>query len=264
MTVAQSLILGAVQGATEFLPVSSSGHLAVLKSIMDIGDVPVLFDVILHVATLVVIVVVFRARIGSILRSLGRWIIRSADDTDADNLRITWVIIVASVFTAGIGLGVGRLDVGSNPRIVSALFIVTGVILVGSKFLNGHRTYRELGWRDGLIVGVSQGLGVFPGISRSGITISAGLLSGLEREKAGEFAFLVSIPAVLGAFILTLRDAGELSRTVGTTELVFGFLAALVVGTAALLLLLRLIRNGKLFYFSVYLIPVGIAGLILL
>lgn len=264
MTIAQALLLGAVQGATEFLPVSSSGHLAVLKAVLDVGDVPILFDVILHIATLIVVVFVFRQRIWGILRSIGRWIARRANETDGENLRLTWVIIVATGITAVIGLGIGQLNIGASPRVVSALFIVTGFILIASRFFSGTRDYREIGLRDGLIVGFSQGLGVFPGVSRSGITISAGLVSGLNREKAGEFAFLVSIPAILGAFILTIRDAGELSESVGALPLTIGFIAALVVGTAALTVLLRLIRAGKLFYFAIYLIPLGIVGLILL
>jgi len=264
MTIVQALLLGAVQGAAEFLPVSSSGHLAVLKSILEVGDVPILFDVILHIATLIVVVYVFRQRIWGIVRSIGRWIARRTNEADGENLRLAWVIIVATVITAVIGLGVGQLEIGASPRIVSALFIVTGFILIGSRFFSGTRDYREIGLRDGLIVGFSQGLGVFPGISRSGITITAGLVSGLNREKAGEFAFLVSIPAILGAFILTLRDAGELSQSVGAVALAVGFIAALIVGMAALTVLLRLVRSGKLFYFAIYLIPLGIVGLILL
>ena len=264
MSWAAAILLAILQGITEFLPVSSSGHLAVLKAVLDVGDVPILFDVILHIATLVVVVFVFRQRIWGILRSIGRWIARRADETDGENLRLTWVIIVATVMTAIVGLGVGQLDTGASPRVVSALFVVTGLILIGSRCFSGTRDYRKLGLRDGLVVGFSQGLGVFPGISRSGITISAGLVSGLNREKAGEFAFLVSIPAILGAFILTVRDAGELSESVGAAALVLGFIAALIVGTGALTLLLRLVRSGKLFYFAIYLIPLGIVGMILL
>ena len=264
MSIVQALLLGAVQGATEFLPVSSSGHLAVLKAVMEISDVPILFDVILHLATLIVVIFVFRQRIRGILRSIARWIARRAGETDAENLRLTWVILVATVVTAIIGLGVGKLDIGASPRVVSALFIVTGFILIGSRFFRGARDYREIGLRDGLFVGLSQGLGVFPGISRSGITITAGLASGLNREKAGEFAFLVSIPAILGAFILTVRDAGELSESVGSLALAVGFVAALIVGIGALTVLLRLVRSGKLFYFALYLIPLGIVGLIFL
>ncbi len=264
MTFGEAVLFGAVQGLTEFLPVSSSGHLAVLKALLDVGDVPILFDVILHVATLVVVVVVFRQRVGRILASIGRFLVRRSRESDADDLRLTWVIILATLVTAAIGLGINELDVGANPRLVSALFIVTGLILIGSRFLHGSRDYSTLGVREGLLVGIGQGLGVFPGISRSGITITAALAAGLDREKAGEFAFVVSIPAIIGAFALTVRDAGELSSSVGIAALVVGFVTALVVGLLAILLLLRLVRQGKLYYFAIYLIPLGIAGFILL
>lgn len=264
MTIGEAALFGAVQGLTEFLPVSSSGHLAVMKAVLDLRDVPILFDVILHVATLVVVIVVFRRRVGGILASLGRLVAGRRREADAENLRLAWVTLLATVVTAAIGLGVNELGVGANPRVVSALFIVTGVVLVGSRYLRGARDYSRLGVKDGLIVGVGQGLGVFPGISRSGITITASLAAGLDREKAGEFAFLVSIPAIVGAFILTVRDAGSLAENVGALALVAGFVTALVVGMAAILLLLRLVRRGRLCYFAVYLIPLGIAGLIFL
>ena len=147
MTIIQALLLGSVQGATEFLPVSSSGHLAVLKEILDVGDIPILFDVILHIATLIVVVFVFRKRIGGVLLSIGKWIVRRADETDGENLRLAWVIIVATVITAVIGLGVGRLEIGSNPRVVSALFIGTGFILIGSRFFAGSLYGAGYQWR---------------------------------------------------------------------------------------------------------------------
>ena len=264
MTILEAIIFGVVQGATEFLPVSGSGPRAGLKSIMDLSEVPILFDVLLHVATLVVVMVVFRRRIGRVLVSLGRWIGRRAGEEDAPNLRLAWVIVVATVVTGVLGLLLEQLDLGVQPKIVSALFIVTAAILIGAHFFAGNRGYREIGLRDALIVGAAQGLGVLPGISRSGITISASLASGLSRERAGEFAFLISIPAILGALVLSLRDAGELAAVVSPAAIVVGFLSALVVGLVSLLLLIRLIRGGRLFYFSFYLVPLGIAGLILL
>jgi len=263
MTIPEGVLFGVLQGATEFLPVSSSGHLAVLKALLDLSDIPILFDVILHVATLFAVVIVFRSRVGSMLRSIGRWIVRKADEGDSENLRLTWVILVATVITGGMGVLIEKLNVGTSPRIVSLLFIVTGLILIASRFFHGTRTYREIGLREGLIVGFAQGLGVFPGISRSGITISAGLASGLDRERAGEFAFLVSIPAIIGAFVLSLREAGELSHSVSIAALAAGFVSALAVGTVALILLIRLVRRGGLWAFAAYLVPLGIVALIL-
>lgn len=262
MSIAQAVLFGVIQGATEFLPVSSSGHLAVLKSVLDLSEVPILFDVLLHVATLIVVIAVFRERVWRILVSLWRWIGRRAESEDASNLRLALVIIVATVATGVVGVGLNELEVGLQPEIVSALFLVTAAILIGAHFFRGERGYGEIGVKDGLIVGVAQGFGVLPGISRSGITISASLAAGLSRERAGEFAFLISIPAILGALVLSLSDAGELAAVVGPGALVAGFAAALVVGLASLLLLIRLIRGGRLFYFAFYLVPLGIVGLI--
>ncbi|MFW5688200.1 MAG: undecaprenyl-diphosphate phosphatase [Spirochaetota bacterium] len=264
MTILEAILFGVIQGATEFLPVSSSGHLAVTKTILSLSEVPILFDVLLHVATLLVVVVYFRSRIGKVFVSLGRWVARNATDEDAPNLRLAWVIVVATVVTGGLGILINELDVGMHPKIVSALFIVTALILIGAHFMSGRRGYERIGLKDALIVGAAQGLGVLPGISRSGITISASLASGLSREKAGEFAFLISIPAILDALVLSLRDAGELAAVVSPAGLVAGFASALVVGLLSLVLLVRLIKSGKLFYFSFYLIPLGIVGLILL
>jgi undecaprenyl-diphosphatase len=188
---------------------------------------------------------------------------RRSDDSDLENLRLSWVIVVATALTGAMGILIDRLEPGSDPRLVSVLFIVTGFILISSRFFSGNRTYRQIGLRDAVVVGMAQGFGVFPGISRSGITISAGLAAGLERERAGEFAFLVSIPAIIGAFILTLRDASDLSRAVSVPALAAGFVSALVVGIFALVVLLRLVRSGRLYLFAIYLIPVGIAGLFL-
>lgn len=264
MSFFQSLLFGIVQGATEFLPVSSSGHLALMKELFGLGDVPLLFDVLLHVATLIVVAVVFRDRIGRIFASLYRGLVRRLRDDDRENLRLALALAIATVVTGVIGVLLGRLNVGQNPRLVSSLFVVTGAVLVVSRFVGGARDYGDIGIREGVIVGVGQGLGVLPGISRSGISITSALLSGMGRQKAGEFAFLVSIPAIVGALVLTLRDAGELSQAVGVGQLVAAFASALVVGFAALRLLIRLIGKGRLYLFSVYLIPVGIIGLFLL
>jgi undecaprenyl-diphosphatase len=235
-----------------------------MKALFDLGSVPILFDVLLHVATLLVVLVVFRQRVISILKSLFRWIARRADDSDADNLRLTWVIILVTVITGAIGFAIDRMEWQLPPRLVSGFFIVTALALIGTRFLHGTRDFSQIGVRDGIIVGLGQAAGVFPGISRSGITISAGMAAGLDREKAGELAFLVFIPAILGALLLTISDAAELSGTVDSLSLVVAFVAALVVGMVSLLLLVRLIRRGRLYLFSLYLIPLGIAGIILL
>jgi undecaprenyl-diphosphatase len=262
MTLMQSIMLGVLQGVTEFLPVSSSGHLVVLRRFMNLQEVPILFDVLLHVATLFVVLIVFRDRVGRIIVALGRALIGKKDEEDGENLRLFWVIILATAITGVIGIGLEQLEAGRNIKLVSALFIVTGGILWWTRFQQGTVNYGTLGMKQGLITGIGQGLGVLPGISRSGITISAALVSGMDREKAGEYSFLLSIPAILGALLLKLKEAEALFSSISPMVVAAGFASAFFVGLLSLLLLLRLVRRGRLYLFSFYLVPFGIAGLL--
>lgn len=265
MTVAQACILGMFQGVAEFLPISSSGHLLVFKDIMGVSEVPVLFDVTLHLATLASILLVFRKRVLGIIASIFRWIARKSGEGDAENLAIVLPALVATALTAAVGLAAERVDLTGSPRIVAGLLIVTAAVLVaGSRFKPGLAGYRAMGIRHGVVVGLAQGIGVFPGISRSGITISAGLASGLERGVAGEFSFLLAIPAILGALVLKLDDLSELTGAVAAAPLLAGCLTAFVVGVASLLLLMPIVRKGKLAWFAAYLVPAGLLGLFLL
>ncbi len=264
MNYFQSIILGALQGVAEFLPVSSSGHLVVMRSFMRLDDVPVLFDVLLHVSTLVVVVIVFRERVFRILRALVLGIAGKKDREIKENVRLFLIIVVATVFTVVIGFGISYLSMETKPRIVSLLFIVTGIILLLTRKTGQDTGYNGLKFRHGIITGIAQGLGVFPGISRSGITISSALFSGIKKEKVGEFSFLISIPAILGALVLEFRDAGDLFSLVDPGVVFTGIAASFVVGLFSLLLLLRVIERGKLYYFSFYLIPFGVLSFILL
>ncbi|MFO8063932.1 MAG: undecaprenyl-diphosphate phosphatase [Spirochaetota bacterium] len=263
MSVVEAMLLGVVQGLTEFLPVSSSGHLAVLKHLFGQGEVPLLFDVLLHISTLGVVIIVFRARIGGIIMSVARWLARREQmESDAEHLRIVWLGLAATVVTGVLGVTVSGFEPGQYPKLVGVLFLVTAGLLLLTRLAHGVRGYGEMGVGRALLAGFAQGLGVFPGISRAGITISAGLLSGLARRQAAEFSFLISIPAVLGAFVLTARDVGELSATVPAPSLVAGLVSSFVVGLLSLKLLLRLVRGGRLYLFALYLIPLGIITLV--
>jgi undecaprenyl-diphosphatase len=162
------------------------------------------------------------------------------------------------VVTGALGVGISGLEPGRYPTLVGILFIVTAAILVATRFASGSRGYAEMGPGRALLAGFAQGLGVFPGISRAGITISAGLLSGVARREAAEFSFLISIPAILGALVLTLRDVGELAATVPPASLLAGVAGSFAVGLLSLKLLLRLVRGGRLYLFALYLVPLGI------
>ncbi|HAE22325.1 MAG TPA: undecaprenyl-diphosphatase [Spirochaetaceae bacterium] len=264
MTTLQAVLLGLFQGIAEFLPISSSGHLLILKDLLGLQGVPALFDVVLHMATLLSILVVFRVRVYGILRSMARWLVKKSDEGDKENLAIVLPALLATALTALIGLGVESRDIAWSPAFASGMLLVSAAILIASSFLRGNAGYDKLGLKHGLITGVAQGIGVLPGISRSGITISAGLASGMKRETAGEFAFLLAIPAILGALVLELKDIGRLLGSVEPVQLIAGSAAAFLAGIAALLLLLPVVRKGKLAWFAVYLIPAGILGLILL
>lgn len=262
MSFVEAAIFGAVQGVAEFLPISSSGHLAILKGFFELEDVPLLFDVLLHVATLLVVLIVFRRRFAGLVVSFARWVARRSGEEDRHNLKLILLLIGATALTGVLGIALESvLDFGA-PWFASLLFLVTALILLASRNRGGSRDFVSISWKDALVVGVAQGFGVLPGISRAGITIAAGLFSGLDREHAGEFSFLLSVPAILGALVLTLGDAEALGSGVGAAPVLVGFLTSMLVGLFSLVLLLRLVRRGKLHLFAGYLIPLGVFGLI--
>jgi len=260
MSYIQAVILGALQGFTEFLPVSSSGHLAVIESFMNLKEVPVLFNILLHISTLLVVLIVFRKRILGIIFSLFKRAAKT--ENDKANIKLFLMILVSTLFTGVIGLFLNGFGVEKYLFVIYIFFIVTGFLLIGTRFWGGKIDYNNIGLKQGVITGISQGLGVLPGISRSGITISAALFSGMNREQAGEYSFLISIPAILGAFLLELKDASGLISMVDPIVIAAGMLSAFVIGLLSLKLLLKLIKKGNLYLFSIYLIPLGIIGLL--
>ena len=264
MSILDALVLGFIQGITEFLPVSSSGHLVIARELLDIGQISILFDILLHMATLVAVLAVFRQRVYRILISFGALFSQKTRLVYRQEHRLILIILVATACTALVGGFVSSLDVEQNPKLTATLFIVTGVILASTRFIRPRTKSTHITFFQGVVTGVCQGIGVFPGISRSGITVTAALHSGVQRENAGEFSFLIAIPAILGALILKLKDAGDLFSSVSAVSLTVGIVVALVSGLFSLLLFLRLIKKGNLYLFSFYLIPLGIVLLIFL
>lgn len=266
MTAVKAFLLGLIQGVAEFLPISSSGHLELSKNILGLAEVPIVFDVILHIATLLVVVLVFRKRIGGIFAAMWRFASKRGAPLpeDKENLGYVVPVLIATVVTAVIGFVIEKyVDQGST-RAVASRMLLTAAILGATAFARpGTRTPSGIGPKRAFLIGIAQGIGVFSGISRSGITISAGLASGLERGTAGEFSFLLSIPAILGAFILTLKDAGDLFAQVSVQQLGLAFVTAFAAGYIALKFLMKVIKSGKIFWFAPYLLVVGILGLIL-
>jgi undecaprenyl-diphosphatase len=265
MTTIQSLLLGALQGAAEFLPISSSGHLVMLRQLMKLGEVPLLYDVLLHVSTLIVVLIVFRGRIGSIFSSLWRAAKSGTGPEDLENLKLTLYILIATVITGVVGFTLSRFEslFFNRPRLVSLLFLVTALFLLSTLMRRGRGDYLQVGFLGAVIIGLAQGVGVLPGISRAGITISAALLLGVDRQRAGEFSFLIAIPAILAALLLQLREAGTLFEMIDPLAVAVGFAASFVVGLLSLLLL-RVVRRGRLALFGIYLVPLAVISFILL
>lgn len=263
LQVWEGLLLGIVQGLTEFLPVSSSGHLVLARHYFSIPEVPLLFDVLLHVATLVVIIFHYRRLVLRLIVATLHFLGRKSGDDEQEDMKLVMVVILATILTVGIALLLRAFDIPEDSvRMVSSLMLVTAVLLASTplvdRFVVPKSSYT---WKQAVITGVAQGFGTLAGISRSGITLSASLWTGMKREKAGEYAFILSIPAVLGALLLTLLEDPVVTSTIEILPVLVGCLGAFVTGLAALRLLLWMVRTAKLWYFSLYLVILGVFGL---
>ena len=265
------IVLAVVQGLTEYLPVSSSGHLRLAAAWFGVEQPQTMFDIVLHVGTLIPVVVIYRREIGRMARAvLG--VLRGTRSLRADpDARLVGWVLLASVPTGilGVGLGGWMESVAGNVTWVAVALGVNGIVLLVLGRLH-HRVARgegdpprgldAMGWRDALVIGTVQGCAVFRGISRSGSTITAGMWLGIEREAAAAFSFLLAIPAILGALVLKLGQAD--TGAVAWDRFLLGGAVAAVVGTAALVLLLRLLRRGQLQHFAWYCFAVAALTLI--
>jgi undecaprenyl-diphosphatase len=258
MDLLQTIILGFIQGLTEWLPVSSTGHLRIAERLMGL-QVPLLFDVSLHVATLLVILLFFRADVKNVLVGLGK------RDFKSENGKLIPLIVVGTVPTALLGVVFGdALDRDFNSLLaLGAGFIVSAVMLFGSRFSRERKD--DITYVDALLIGIAQGTALIPSISRSGTTIALALLLGIRREKAFKFSFLLSIPAVIGALGLTLyqQSAALTLAGVGLTEIIVGFAVAVGVSFPALKLLWRTLANKKFHLFAFYCLFLGLTFVIL-
>lgn len=245
MTVLQALILGAVQGLTEFLPVSSSGHLVIFQHLFRIPDTPLIFDVLVHIGTLVAVFVAFWSDIWDILKKPFR--------------KITYLILVGIVPAglAGYLLAPYFEATFKSLLVVGLGLMLTGAILMYSeKYANrriGLKEENETSYLDVIFIGLMQAIAIIPGISRSGSTISAGLLAGLDREFAARFSFLLSIPVIIGAGIFELKDVMYVGLPSGTlVPYAVGVISAALFGYFAIKVVLKLVKDGRLSIFSYY------------
>ena len=261
MSIFEGILLGAVQGITEFLPVSSSGHLILAREFLKMGAVPLLFDVLLHVATLLVIVFYYRKLILRLVVVTMRFLGGNKRPEDGRDHRLIVSLLFATGLTVLVVLVLRLIgaDVASV-RSVSVCLIITAVLLASTKWAVKPHDLAYPWWQT-VIIGVAQGFGTIAGISRSGITLTAALWSGMRREQAGEYAFVLSVPAVLGALVLSIADIRKGVVGIPFLPTLLGSIAAFIVGLVALRLLLWMVREARLWYFSFYLVTVGLLGL---
>lgn len=252
-------ILGVVQGLTEFLPVSSSGHLVLFQSRLPVLGDPVAFDLVLHLGTLLPVLWVYRGDLAAMARDAARG---EGPPLQRPGLRLLALMVLGSVPTAAIGLGLEDVfeELFSTPVAVGVALLVTGALLFATRYAPvGTRGVQQMTWKHALAIGTIQGMAITPGISRSGSTIALAMFLGIQRETAARYSFLLSVPAIGGAFLLKLRDL-DLSGAAGLPLLV-GFVCAAVSGYLALRVLLRLVKSGDFSRFCWYVWPLGLAAI---
>jgi undecaprenyl-diphosphatase len=247
-------LLGAIQGLTEFLPVSSSGHLAVAQHFIPGFHQPgVLFDLVLHLGTLLAVLIYFRTEVmllarGFISLKSGVW-----------GRRLTMLLVLGTIPAVVVGLTLGNLVEKSFTElsVVGVGLLVTGALVLLSRRLSrGSRTLEQVSAADALTVGLLQSAALVPGISRSGSTIVAGLARGLSREAAARFSFLLSIPAILGATVYEIPNASSVPGE-AVMSYVTGFITAFIVGYMAIAIVLRCLANERFHLFGYYCVAVG-------
>ncbi len=254
MNLWKIIVLGAVQGLTEFLPISSSGHLVIGQHLLGMDEPGVSLEIILHLGTLLAVFAFYYDRIAELFLPLFRNP-RRYHKTREFKTAIALLIGSVPAGLVGIFLDEQIEAIFGNPQMTSGLLIVTGGILLLPKLVN--RGNKPVGIFRGFLIGCGQALAILPGISRSGSTISVARLMGVDGEKAAEFSFLLSIPAILGATVLKLPDSGGIPLN----YLAGGAVAALV-GYGAIVLVVKLLNKGKLHIFSYWCFLLGLLGLI--
>jgi undecaprenyl-diphosphatase len=269
MDIIQAIIIGLVQGLTEFLPVSSSAHLIFAQQALGVADVGLAFDVLLHVGTLVAVIVYFFNDIVNMIKGF----IFSLVDLKNGNFmgelkkdpykKLAWLTILATIPIGIVGVLFNDIveSMFMGLTVPAFLLLITGCLLYVSQRMNtGKIDVRNITLKEALIMGCGQALAILPGLSRSGTTIAAGLFAGLDKEFAAKFSFILSIPAILGAAVFQLKDLSGGSVEIGAC--IAGFIVAAISGYLAISFLLKIVREKSLDIFAYYCWIVGIIVLV--
>ncbi len=262
----ETILLGIIQGLTEFLPVSSSGHLVIFENLLGFKEPEILLDASLHLGTLLAVCIYFRSDLGKMFQGLWVWVApgKGSQKGLTSHAHMALMVVVGSIPTALIGLifkdPLEKLF--GSVTVVGVMLLVTGMITGVTKFISkDHAKWDQVKVWMALAIGAVQGFAIIPGISRSGSTIVCALLLGLRRETAGRFSFLLSIPAIIGAVGLHL-ESDAIAR-VGVLPMTLGFVSSAIVGFFALKLLMGMVKKGHFYYFAPYCWIVGLMVIIL-
>lgn len=263
MELLKAIILGAVQGLTEFLPISSSGHLVLGSELLNFQEQGLAFDIFVHFGTLLSVCIVFRQELFAMLRAPLAVLQKRADEKLTRFFYWDLYIVIATLPAVAVGLFLKDSIEGifGNILLVYSMLFVTGVIMTVTPYLRERNV--RLNCPRALLIGCAQAMAIFPGLSRSGSTIFMGMLLGVNRETVARFSFIMSIPAILGAVVL---QAGDLLDNPPPAESLFlicaGMLASAISGYFAIILLLNVIRKNKLQYFGYYCLLLASCGLL--
>lgn len=266
MNIIDSFFLGLVQGLTEFLPISSSGHLVLAETLLHQKvSQGITFEVVVHFGTLCSILIYYREELQSILKSLLELILEPKDFGNKvrkdDNVKLSGFIIISMIPAMIIGLTMEHYieNIFANPALVSIMLIVTGCLLFFTKFI--HRFEQSVDAPKSFYIGLAQAFAIIPGISRSGSTISLGLYMNMKRKEVANFSFLMVIPVIGGAMLLKMLEIWKIGLSPDMTiSLIVGFLTSFVSGYFALKYLIILLRNKGIHYFAYYCWVLGIVG----
>ncbi|MBD3249144.1 undecaprenyl-diphosphatase [Candidatus Woesearchaeota archaeon] len=253
VSIFQALILGIIQGITEWLPVSSSGHLVLMQNLFGL-EPPVIFDLVLHIGSLLVVFIVFWKDIKELVLGVIK--------KDRKYLSYALFLILSTIPIGFVGIIFNSQikAVFNDPRTVGFSLLFTAMLLFLSRF--PKKKNKRLNLKNILVIGFAQALAILPGVSRSGSTISVGLIQGVNREEAARFSFLMFIPAILGATLMEIKDIAALTADI--PALVIGTLAAVITGVISLKLLLAIIKKDSFHHFAWYCLALGIVILLII
>lgn len=259
MSLLEAIIIGIIQGATEFLPISSDGHLVLIPAVFGLSQPDLVLIGLVHAGTLLAIVGYFARDLWAILKAVVAGLVERKPFAD-DNARLGWLMVLGSVPAAIVGLALKDWfeQQFQSPVVAAVGLLVTAAFLVaGERLLRGDRSIPQLRWLDALIIGSFQVLALLPGVSRSGTTIASGLGRGLDRPSAARFSFLVGLPAIAGAGLLSILDIFTAQGSLPIGHYVAAFVAAAGVGYLCIAFLLSWVKRHSLYLFAAYCAVVG-------